>query len=145
MSALCTRIRSWPLLTVSPSRAWISTTRPEASEITGMLRETSGITEPVTFSSGAASYLPAVASGNLLGSSTLNRLGASVVLHLARAAALRPSDRLGLHLAVRSRVSKRPAASRNSSAGIDVTERSWTLHWMTSRPTARFSWLAAVR
>ena len=61
------RTSSWPLVTVSPRRARTSTTRPEASEITGMLRDTSGLTAPVTCSSGAASRAPAVASGNCSG------------------------------------------------------------------------------
>ena len=46
------RISNWPLVTVSPSLAWISTTRPEASEITGTLRETSALTTPVTLQLG---------------------------------------------------------------------------------------------
>ena len=66
--------RSWPLVTVSPSRAWISSTRPEAIEITGILRETSGVTVPVTFNSGAASYLPAVTTGYCSGWSTVTTL-----------------------------------------------------------------------
>ena len=41
-------------MTVSPKRAPISTTRPVASEITGTAREMSGLTVPVTFSSGLA-------------------------------------------------------------------------------------------
>ena len=54
MSALCTLSRTWPFLTVSPRRASISTTRPVASEITGTVLEMSGVTVPVTLSSGAA-------------------------------------------------------------------------------------------
>ena len=71
MSALWIRISSWPLVTVSPMRAWISTTRPEASEITGMFRDTSGLTDPVTVNSGASMRSPAVTSGNCSGWSTL--------------------------------------------------------------------------
>ena len=67
MSWLCTFSSNWPLVTVSPSRASISTIRPDASEITGMLRETSALTVPVVFSSGAASCSPAVATGNCSG------------------------------------------------------------------------------
>ena len=48
MSALCTRSSSCPLVTVSPSRASISTTRPVAREITGTVLEMSGFTVPVT-------------------------------------------------------------------------------------------------
>src|ERR1700686_2884274 len=74
---------SWPLVTVSPSRALISIIRPDAREITGTARETSAATVPVTFSSGAATCLPAVASGNCSGWSTLTRLASSSVSTLA--------------------------------------------------------------
>ena len=49
MSWLWTLSSSWPLVTVSPRRASISTIRPEASEMTGILRETSALTVPVVF------------------------------------------------------------------------------------------------
>src|ERR1017187_961537 len=45
----------------------METTRPEASEITGTLREMSGFTVPVTTSSGAAVWDVAVATGNCSG------------------------------------------------------------------------------
>ena len=67
MSALCIRIKSCPLVTASPSFARISTTRPEASEMTGTFRETSGVTAPVTCNSGAASCLAALTTGNCSG------------------------------------------------------------------------------
>ena len=67
MSVLRTLNRSWPFFTSSPSRASISTIRPVASEGTGTCRDTSGLTTPVTFSSGAATCSPAVASGNCSG------------------------------------------------------------------------------
>src|SRR6266478_6629351 len=67
MSELCTRIKNWPLITVSPIRARISITLPEASEMTGIFRETSGLTLPVTFKSGACTRSPAVTSGNWSG------------------------------------------------------------------------------
>ena len=41
--------------------------RPEASETTGMLRETSGLTVPVTFNSGARFVLARRGQGKLLG------------------------------------------------------------------------------
>ena len=44
----CTFSNNWPFLTVSPRRAFISTTRPTANEITGTAREISGFTVPVT-------------------------------------------------------------------------------------------------
>src|ERR1017187_8408229 len=71
MSVLLTLNRSCPSFTSYPSRASISTTRPEASDGTGACRDTSGPTTPVTFNSGAAEYSPAVASGNCSGWSTL--------------------------------------------------------------------------
>ena len=75
MSVLRTLNRSWPFFTSSPSRASISTMRPVASDGTGTCRDTSGLTTPVTFSSGAATYSPAVTSGNCSGWSTLKLLG----------------------------------------------------------------------
>ena len=74
MSLLRTLNSSCPCFTSSPSRASISTTLPEASEGTGTCRETSGLTTPVTFNSGAARYSPAVTSGNCSGWSTLRLL-----------------------------------------------------------------------
>src|ERR1700733_13185446 len=64
------RSRSWPFLTVSPSRARISTTRPEASVTTGTVRATSGYTAPVTTNFDGASYCAAVATGYRSGWST---------------------------------------------------------------------------
>src|SRR5215471_12788171 len=71
MSELRTLNRSWPCLTSSPSRASISRIRPDANDGTGTCRDTSGLTTPVTFSSGAAMYSAAVASGKRSGWSTL--------------------------------------------------------------------------
>src|SRR5271155_4652750 len=64
------RRSSWPLLTVSPRRARISTTRPEANVTTGTVRETSGYTDPVTTNFDGASYCAAVATGYRSGWST---------------------------------------------------------------------------
>ena len=72
MSALRTLRRSCPFFTVSPSRALTSTTRPEASEMAGTERATSGLTTPVTVSSGAALCSPAATRGNCSGWATLN-------------------------------------------------------------------------
>src|SRR5271154_4649156 len=74
MSALWTRRRIWPFLTVSPRRARISTTRPVASEITGTVREISGLTDPVAMSFDVEMYAAAVASGNCSGWSTCTTL-----------------------------------------------------------------------
>src|SRR5476649_392836 len=52
----------------------MATTRPEASETTGTLRETSGATVPVTTSSETEGRAAAVASGNCSGRSTLKRV-----------------------------------------------------------------------
>src|ERR1017187_5863744 len=48
-------------------------TRPEASDTTGTLRDTSGVTVPVTTSSEVVGCWVAVASGNCSGWSTENR------------------------------------------------------------------------
>jgi len=56
MSALWTRIRSWPLATVSPMRARNIDHWPEASEITGMLRRDVRANRAGHIHSGAASY-----------------------------------------------------------------------------------------
>jgi|ERR1039458_6550826 hypothetical protein len=71
MSVLLTLNRSCPFFTSSPSRASISTTRPDASDGAGTCRDTSGLTTPVTFNSGEARYSPAVANGNRSGWATL--------------------------------------------------------------------------
>src|SRR5215470_9616038 len=71
MSELRTLNSSCPCLTLSPSRASISRTRPDANDGTGTCRDTSGLTTPVAFSSGAAMYSRAVASGKRSGWSTL--------------------------------------------------------------------------
>ena len=62
-----------PFCTVSPSLALISTTRPVASEITGTVLLTSGVTTPVTFNVGAAKYSVAFTRGNCSGCSTVKR------------------------------------------------------------------------
>src|SRR5580704_17228320 len=73
MSSLRTRSKSWPFLTVSPRRARMSTTRPEASEITGTFREMSGITVPVTNNCDGAWYSVAVTIGYRSGCSTAKK------------------------------------------------------------------------
>ena len=55
--------KSWPFLTASPSRARMSTMRPEASEITGTVREMSGNTVPVTDNCDGALYWTVVTIG----------------------------------------------------------------------------------
>src|SRR5215468_6957852 len=50
---------------------------PDASEITGIARDTSGLTVPVTLSSGDAARDVAVATGNCSGWSTLTRFESS--------------------------------------------------------------------
>ena len=57
----------------------ISTIRPVASDGTVRCRDTSGFTTPVTFSSGAATCSPAVASGNCSGCCTVKLLGSMSV------------------------------------------------------------------
>src|SRR5208282_1409234 len=52
----------------------MATTRPEASETTGTLRDTSGVTTPVTTNSELVGCAAAVASGNWSGRSTVKRL-----------------------------------------------------------------------
>src|SRR5579864_1090661 len=52
-------------------------TRPEASETTGTLRDTSGVTVPVTTNSEVAGRAVDVARGNCSGWSTLNRPGSA--------------------------------------------------------------------
>src|ERR1017187_3728896 len=52
----------------------MATTRPEASETTGTLRETSGVTAPVTTNSETVGCAVAAASGNCSGWSTVKRL-----------------------------------------------------------------------
>src|SRR5208282_1412625 len=52
----------------------MATTRPEASETTGTLRETSGVTAPVTTNSEAVGCAVAAASGKCSGWSTVKRL-----------------------------------------------------------------------
>src|SRR5471030_3054045 len=52
----------------------MATTRPEASDTTGTLRETSGATVPVTASSETEGRAVAEASGNFSGWSTVNRV-----------------------------------------------------------------------
>jgi hypothetical protein len=52
----------------------MSTTRPEASETTGTVRETSGLTTPVTVSEGAATCSSAATSGNWSGRLTSKTL-----------------------------------------------------------------------
>src|ERR1035438_387351 len=51
----------------------MATTRPEASETTGTLRETSGVTAPVTMSSETVGWAVASTRGNCPGCSTANR------------------------------------------------------------------------
>src|SRR5271166_3498992 len=63
-----------PFWTVSPRRARMATTRPEASETTGTLRETSGATVAVTTNSEVVGCAVASTSGNCSGWSTVNRL-----------------------------------------------------------------------
>src|ERR1700690_1792407 len=58
-------------------------TRPDASEIAGTLRATSGFTVPVTTSSGAADCADAVATGNCSGCSTENMLTSKAVTTFA--------------------------------------------------------------
>src|SRR5271155_4924958 len=86
------RRSSWPLLTVSPRRARISTTRPEANVTTGTVRVTSGYTDPVTTNFDGASYCAAVATGYRSGWSTekcvTSRPGTTVAGGGASAAAL---------------------------------------------------------
>src|SRR5271157_1529191 len=55
----------------------MATTRPEASETTGTLRETSGVTAPVTTNSEVVGCAVASASGNCSGWSTVKRLGSA--------------------------------------------------------------------
>src|ERR1035438_5755410 len=52
----------------------MATTRPEARETTGTLREISGVTAPVTTNSEVVGCAVASASGNCSGWSTVNRL-----------------------------------------------------------------------
>src|ERR1035437_6188443 len=52
----------------------MATTRPEASETTGTLRETSGVTAPVTTNSETVGCAVAAASGNCSGWSIVKRL-----------------------------------------------------------------------
>src|SRR5579872_2712865 len=52
-------------------------TRPDASDTTGTLRDTSGVTVPVTTSSEVAGRAVDLARGNCSGWSTLNRLGSA--------------------------------------------------------------------
>ena len=61
------RNRSWPFCTVSPRRARISTTRPEASVTTGTVRAMSGFTVPVTTSCDARLVLRCRGERILLG------------------------------------------------------------------------------
>ena len=67
MSVLRTLRRSCPFFTVSPSLAFTSIARPEASDMAGTERATSGLTTPVTVSSGVALCSPAMARGNCSG------------------------------------------------------------------------------
>src|ERR1039457_5710740 len=55
----------------------MATTRPEASETTGTLRATSGVTAPVTTNSEVVGRFTAAVSGNCSGSSTVNKLGSA--------------------------------------------------------------------
>src|ERR1700733_424593 len=55
----------------------IATTRPEASETTGTLRATSGVTVPVTTNSELEGRSTAVSSGNCSGRSTVNSAGSA--------------------------------------------------------------------
>src|SRR5580700_6521115 len=55
----------------------MATTRPEASETTGTLRATSGVTVPVTTNSEVVERSTAAVSGNCSGWSTANRLGSA--------------------------------------------------------------------
>src|SRR5579863_4105014 len=83
MSELWTLNRICPFLTSSPNRALISTTRPVASDGTGTLRETSGLTTPVTFNSGAEACGSDATTGNWSGWSTFTRLASSSCSTLA--------------------------------------------------------------
>src|SRR5208282_4265717 len=86
------RRSSWPCFTVSPRRARISTTRPEANVTTGTVRATSGYTAPFTTNFDGASYCAAVATGYRSGWSTekcvTSRPGTTVVGGGASAATL---------------------------------------------------------
>src|SRR5579872_3004595 len=64
--------------------------RPEASDTTGTLRDTSGVTVPVTTNSEVVGRLVAVASGNCSGCSTVNRLASGARKTLASGGA--PAD-----------------------------------------------------
>src|ERR1700676_1257378 len=72
----------------------MATTRPEARETTGTLRDTSGVTVPVTTNSDVVGRAVASASGNCSGWSTVNRLtstpGTTLAAGGASAARLAP-------------------------------------------------------
>src|ERR1035437_1625974 len=123
MSVLLTLNRSCPCFTSSPSRASISTTRPEASDGTGTCRDTSGVTTPVTFNSGEATYSPALARGNCSGWSTLKLLASMSGSTVAGCGPVSPSPvdaavtRLP-HPAVESTTHKHRLASRRNERFI---------------------------
>ena len=75
--------RAGPSFTVSPRRARMSTTRPEASEITGTVREMSGNTVPVTNNCDGAWYSVAVTIGYYSGCSTAKKEGSTPEITLA--------------------------------------------------------------
>ena len=97
------------------------------------------VTTPVTFSSGAASRAAAVASGNCSGWSTLTR-SASGSCSTSAAGGASAFGSGWPPLALQPAKTHTPAVTQRSSATLSTD-----LHGITSRPTARFNWLAAVR
>jgi len=65
----------------------MATTRPEASETTGTLRETSGVTVPVTTNVEVVGCAVAAASGNCSGRSTVKSVGSAPGTMLAEGGA----------------------------------------------------------
>src|ERR1017187_5757401 len=90
----------------------METTRPDASEITGTLREMSGFTVPVTTNSGAVAWDVAVATGNCSGCSTEKTLTSNPGTILAEG---------GAFALVSARAPPQP--SRSSSDGTKAIRR----------------------
>src|ERR1022692_4159941 len=75
----------------------MATTRPEASETTGTLRETSGVTVAVTTNSEVVGRAVAATSGNCSGWSTVKRVGSAAGTTLAGGGASAAASTRSLH------------------------------------------------
>ncbi len=125
-------------MTVSPNRARISTIRPEDMETTGTLRETSALTTPVTLNTGLVAWPGGGGNRELLRVLYLHHGAILFMLDLRRGSVLGRRI-LGRHS---SHATRQQNSEQNNQSGRHEDN---LLHGITSRPTAKFNWLAELR